>query len=178
MSAKALGGCELWFVAGSQEMYGEQVLAAVAADAREIAGALDAADAVPVRIVLRETATTPEAIRRLCLEANAADDCAGLILWMHTFSPAQDVDRRAERPRKPLLHLHTQFNRDLPWAQIDMDFMNLNQSAHGDREFGFLWSRHAAARARPWSATGRTRRRSRGSAPGRGRPPAGTRRRS
>jgi L-arabinose isomerase len=146
MSAKALGGCELWFVAGSQEMYGEQVLAAVAADAREIAGALDAADAVPVRIVLRETATTPEAIRRLCLEANAADDCAGLILWMHTFSPAQMWIAGLSVLAKPLLHLHTQFNRALPWAQIDMEYMNTHQSAHGDREFAFLETRMRLAR--------------------------------
>jgi L-arabinose isomerase len=146
MSAKALDGCELWFVAGSQEMYGEQVLAAVAADAREIAGALDAADAVPVRVVLRETATTPEAIRRLCLEANAADDCAGLILWMHTFSPAQMWIAGLSVLAKPLLHLHTQFNRALPWAQIDMEYMNTHQSAHGDREFAFLETRMRLAR--------------------------------
>jgi L-arabinose isomerase len=146
MSAKALGDQELWFVAGSQEMYGEQVLAAVAADAREIAGALDAADAVPVRIVLRETATTPEAIRRLCLEANAADDCVGLILWMHTFSPAQMWIAGLTVLAKPLLHLHTQFNRALPWAQIDMEYMNTHQSAHGDREFAFLETRMRLAR--------------------------------
>ena len=146
MSAKALGGQELWFVAGSQEMYGEQVLATVAADAREIAGALDAADAMPVRIVLRETATTPEAIRRLCLEANAADDCVGLILWMHTFSPAQMWIAGLSVLAKPLLHLHTQFNRALPWAQIDMEYMNTHQSAHGDREFAFLETRMRLAR--------------------------------
>jgi L-arabinose isomerase len=146
MSTKALGDQELWFVAGSQEMYGEQVLAAVATDAREIAGALDGAHAVPVRVVLRETATTPEAIRRLCLEANAADDCVGLILWMHTFSPAQMWIAGLRVLAKPLLHLHTQFNRALPWAQIDMEYMNTHQSAHGDREFAFLETRMRLAR--------------------------------
>jgi L-arabinose isomerase len=146
MSAKALGEHELWFIAGSQEMYGEQVLAAVAADAREIAGALDTAAALPVRVVLRETATTPEAIRRLCLEANAADDCVGLILWMHTFSPAQMWIAGLSVLAKPLLHLHTQFNRALPWAQIDMEYMNTHQSAHGDREFAFLETRMRLAR--------------------------------
>jgi L-arabinose isomerase len=146
MSGKALGDHELWFVAGSQEMYGEQVLAAVAADAREIAGALDGADAVPVRVVLRETATTPEAIRRLCMEANAAEHCVGLILWMHTFSPAQMWIAGLRVLAKPLLHLHTQFNRALPWAQIDMEYMNTHQSAHGDREFAFLETRMRLAR--------------------------------
>jgi len=144
--SKPLGEYELWFVAGSQEMYGEEVLATVAADAREIAGALDAADALAVRVVLRPTATTPEAIRRLCLEANAADDCVGLILWMHTFSPAQMWIAGLSVLDKPLLHLHTQFNRALPWAQIDMQYMNTHQSAHGDREFAFLETRMRLAR--------------------------------
>jgi L-arabinose isomerase len=146
MSDKALGAYELWFVAGSQEMYGEQVLATVAADAREVAAALGYADAVPVRVVLREVATTPEAIRRLCLEANTAEDCVGLILWMHTFSPAQMWIAGLSVLAKPLLHLHTQFNRALPWAQIDMEYMNTHQSAHGDREFAFLATRMRLAR--------------------------------
>ena len=85
--------------------------------------------------------TTPDAIRRLCLEANAADACVGVIAWMHTFSPAKMWIAGLDALQKPLLHLHTQFNRDLPWAEIDMDFMNLNQSAHGDREFGFIATR-------------------------------------
>jgi len=146
MSVKALGGSELWFVAGSQEMYGEQVLATVAADAREIAAALDGADAVPVRVVLRETATSSEAIRRLCLEANAADDCVGVILWMHTFSPSKMWIAGLAALRKPILHLHTQFHRELPWAEIDMNYMNTHQSAHGDREFAFLETRMRLAR--------------------------------
>ena len=146
MSAKALGPAELWFVAGSQEMYGEAVLATVAADAREIAAALDSADELPVRVVLREVATSSEAIRRLCLEANAADDCVGLILWMHTFSPAKMWIAGLTALRKPLLHLHTQFHRALPRSEIDMQYMNTHQSAHGDREFAFLQTRMRLAR--------------------------------
>ena len=146
MSAKALGPAELWFVAGSQEMYGEAVLATVASDAREIAAALDGADELPVRVVLREVATSSEAIRRLCLEANAADDCVGLILWMHTFSPAKMWIAGLTALRKPVLHLHTQFHRALPWAEIDMQYMNTHQSAHGDREFAFLATRMRLAR--------------------------------
>ncbi len=141
MTAKAFGDCELWFVAGSQEMYGEAVLAQVDADAREIAAALGDSEAVPVNVQLRAVATTSEAIRRLCLEANAADDCVGLVLWMHTFSPAKMWIAGLSGLRKPLLHLHTQFNRALPWAEIDMDYMNTHQSAHGDREFGFMQTR-------------------------------------
>jgi L-arabinose isomerase len=141
MSAKPLGRHELWFIAGSQEMYGEKVLAAVGADAREIAAALDGADAVPVRVVLRDVATTADAIRSLCLEANAAPDCVGVICWMHTFSPAKMWIAGLAALRRPLLHLHTQFRRALPWSEIDMDYMNTHQSAHGDREFGFIETR-------------------------------------
>ena len=98
-----------------------------------------------MRVVQKEVATSPDSIRRVALEANAADTCIGVIAWMHTFSPAKMWIAGLSALQKPLLHLHTQFNRDLPWAEIDMDFMNLNQSAHGDREFGFLETRHAAA---------------------------------
>jgi L-arabinose isomerase len=141
MTAKAFEHRELWFVAGSQEMYGEAVLAQVDADAREIAAALGEAEAVAVSVALRPIATTAEAIRRLCLEANATDDCVGLVLWMHTFSPAKMWIAGLSALRKPVLHLHTQFNRALPWAEIDMDYMNTHQSAHGDREFGFMETR-------------------------------------
>ena len=146
MSAKPLGDYKLWFVAGSQELYGEEVLATVAADAREIAAALDQSAALPVAVLLREVPTGTEAIRRLCLEANADDDCVGLILWMHTFSPAKMWIAGLSVLDKPLLHLHTQFHRALPWAQIDMTYMNTHQSAHGDREFGFLETRMRLAR--------------------------------
>jgi L-arabinose isomerase len=146
VSDKALGQHELWFIAGSQEMYGEAVLSTVAADAREIAAGLDASAAVPVRVLAREIATTQETIRRLCLDANADDACVGVILWMHTFSPAKMWIAGLGALRKPLLHLHTQFHRSLPWAQIDMEYMNTHQSAHGDREFGFLETRMRIAR--------------------------------
>jgi L-arabinose isomerase len=138
---KALGRYEVWFVAGSQHLYGDEVLRQVDEHAHAVAAALDAAGEIPVRFVPRGVVTTPESIRRLCLEATAADDCVGLVAWMHTFSPAKMWIAGLRSLSKPLLHLHTQFNRDLPWAEIDMDFMNLNQSAHGDREFGHVLTR-------------------------------------
>jgi L-arabinose isomerase len=146
MSSKPLGRYELWFVAGSQEMYGETILAEVERDAREIAAGLDGDDALAVRVVVRDVATNSQAILRLCLEANAAENCVGVILWMHTFSPAKMWIAGLGALRKPLLHLHTQFNRGLPWAEIDMQYMNTHQSAHGDREFGFIQTRMRLAR--------------------------------
>jgi L-arabinose isomerase len=138
---KPLGNREVWLLTGSQEMYGPVTLRQVEEHAGEIAGSLDAEEAIPVRVVHKGVATSPSSIRRVALEANAADDCVGVIAWMHTFSPAKMWIAGLTALQKPLLHLHTQFNRDLPWAEIDMDFMNLNQSAHGDREFGFIESR-------------------------------------
>jgi L-arabinose isomerase len=138
---KVLGELEAWLVTGSQEMYGPATLAQVEEHARAVAAGLDAQAAVPVRVVHRTVATSPESILRLALEANASDPCVGVIAWMHTFSPAKMWIAGLRALQKPLLHLHTQFNRDLPWAEIDMDFMNLNQSAHGDREFGFIEAR-------------------------------------
>jgi L-arabinose isomerase len=132
---------EVWFVTGSQYLYGPETLEQVAEDARQISAALDASVHIPVKIVYKPVLTTPEAIRELCLEANSAKDCIGLITWMHTFSPAQMWIAGLGLLKKPFAHLHTQFNREIPWADIDMDFMNLNQSAHGDREFGFIGSR-------------------------------------
>jgi L-arabinose isomerase len=138
---KPLDELEAWFVAGSQDLYGETALQQVGEHAREVARALDDADTVPVRVVAKPVLRNSESIRDLCLEANAAPACVGIIAWMHTFSPAKMWIAGLGALQKPLLHLHTQFNRDLPWAEIDMDFMNLNQSAHGDREFGFLETR-------------------------------------
>jgi len=137
----ALRELEVWLVTGSQEMYGQEALRQVAAHARAVASALDADPAIPVRVVHREVATSSGSIRRVMLEANAAESCLGVIVWMHTFSPAKMWIAGLSALQKPLLHLHTQFNRDLPWAEIDMDFMNLNQSAHGDREFGYVETR-------------------------------------
>jgi L-arabinose isomerase len=132
---------EVWFVTGSQSLYGEKTLAQVAEHSKEIARGLGQASQIPVKVVFKPVLTTPEAIHELCLEANAAKTCVGLITWMHTFSPAKMWIAGLGALQKPFVHLHTQFNRDLPWSEIDMDFMNLNQSAHGDREFGFIGSR-------------------------------------
>ncbi|MGZ4334274.1 MAG: L-arabinose isomerase [Gaiellaceae bacterium] len=138
---KPLGKFEIWFVTGTQQMYGDAVLRRVDEHAREVAGALDAAAAIPVSVRHKGMALTPESIRSVCLEANAADACVGVVIWAHTFSPAKMWIAGLSALRKPLLHLHTQFNRELPWAEIDMDFMNLNQAAHGDRELGFIETR-------------------------------------
>ncbi|MGZ4291521.1 MAG: L-arabinose isomerase [Gaiellaceae bacterium] len=146
MAPDALGHLEVWLVTGSQEMYGPATLQQVEAHAREVAAGLDAQPEIPVRVVQKEVATSPGSIRRVALDANAADTCIGVIAWMHTFSPAKMWIAGLSALQKPLLHLHTQFNRDLPWAEIDMDFMNLNQSAHGDREFGFLETRLGISR--------------------------------
>ncbi len=132
---------DIWFVTGSQHLYGPQVLEQVDRDSQVIAAALDASSQIPLRVVFKPVVKTPEEIRTLCLEANADPRCAGLITWMHTFSPAQMWIGGLTMLKKPFAHLHTQFNSEIPWAEMDMDFMNLNQSAHGDREYGFIGSR-------------------------------------
>ncbi|HSL33622.1 MAG TPA: L-arabinose isomerase [Candidatus Limnocylindrales bacterium] len=137
---------EAWFVTGSQHLYGGAVLERVDENARHIARCLDQAADVPVRIVAKPVVTTPEAIEAVLREADAAPDCVGVVAWMHTFSPAKMWIGGLSALRKPLVHLHTQYNRDLPWADIDMDFMNLNQAAHGDREFAFIQTRLRRAR--------------------------------
>jgi L-arabinose isomerase len=136
-----LKALELWFVTGSQHLYGDETLKQVANHSEQIANGLDAAKSIPVRIVFKPIVTTPEEIYRICQEANSTKNCIGIIAWMHTFSPAKMWIGGLKILQKPLLHLHTQFNRDIPWSDIDMDFMNLNQSAHGDREFGFIMTR-------------------------------------
>lgn len=135
-----------WFVAGSQHLYGAETLKKVEEHSRQIAEGLDRDTTIPCKVIFKSVLTTPDAIRKLCTEANADDTCAGLITWMHTFSPAKMWIAGLSELRKPLLHLHTQFNRDIPWESIDMDFMNLNQSAHGDREYGFIGARMGIAR--------------------------------
>ncbi len=132
---------EVWFVTGSQHLYGPETLKKVAADSKIIAAELDNSKQIPVRVVFKPVLTTPDSIFELCSEANNNAKCIGLITWMHTFSPAKMWIRGLSVLNKPFLHLHTQLNRDIPWNSIDMDFMNLNQSAHGDREFGFICSR-------------------------------------
>src|SRR2546426_225657 len=132
---------EVWFVTGSQHLYGQETLEKVTEHSREIARALSESLQIPAKIVLKPAMTAPESIHELCLEADGAKSCIGLITWMHTFSPAKMWIAGLRGLHKPFVHLHTQFNRELPWSSIDMDFMNLNQSAHGDREFGFIGSR-------------------------------------
>ncbi len=135
------GNMELWFVTGSQHLYGPETLEQVAADAQEIAAALNADTTIPVDVVWKPTVKTPDEVYAMCRDANADDHCIGLITWMHTFSPAKMWIAGLKVLAKPFVHLHTQFGRDIPWSAIDMDFMNLNQSAHGGREFGFICSR-------------------------------------
>lgn len=132
---------QIWFVTGSQHLYGPETLAQVAAHSQELVNALNASGKFTAEIVLQPTMTDSDAITRLCTAANATEECAGLILWMHTFSPAKMWIRGLTQLKQPVCHFHTQFNRDLPWSEIDMDFMNLNQAAHGDREAGHLHTR-------------------------------------
>jgi L-arabinose isomerase len=137
---------EVWFVTGSQHLYGRETLKQVAKHSQEITRALNAAAAIPVKLVFKPVMTTPDDISALCQEANITPACIGLITWCHTFSPSKMWINGLKLLRKPICHLHTQFNQDIPWATIDMDFMNLNQAAHGDREHGFIMSRMRLSR--------------------------------
>ncbi|MBG9785861.1 L-arabinose isomerase [Shouchella lehensis] len=128
-----------WFIAGSQPLYGQKTIDQVAAHAEEIVNGMN--ELLPEQLILKPVATSPERITALLREASMDENCAGIITWMHTFSPAKMWIAGLKELTKPMLHLHTQYNRDIPWSTIDMDFMNLNQSAHGDREFGFMVSR-------------------------------------
>jgi len=132
---------EIWFVTGSQHLYGEKILKTVEEHSKIIVKGLVNSKTIPLKIVFKSVVTTSEAICKVCLDANNSSNCAGLILWMHTFSPAKMWIEGLKVLQKPFVHLHTQFNRDIPWESIDMDFMNLNQSAHGDREFGYICTR-------------------------------------
>jgi len=132
---------EIWFLTGSQHLYGPETLKQVARNSQTIVNGLNRTAKLPLKVVFKPVLTTPDSITAICREANNSAACAGLIAWMHTFSPSKMWIAGLTLLHKPLLHLHTQFNRDIPWATIDMDFMNLNQSAHGDREFGFMCSR-------------------------------------
>jgi L-arabinose isomerase len=141
-----LASYEVWFLTGSQNLYGEETLKQVAEQSQEIARALNAASDVPVTVVWKPVLKDAESIRRLALDVNAQDNVIGVIAWMHTFSPAKMWITGLDLLRKPLLHLHTQANVALPWSEIDFDFMNLNQAAHGDREFGYIQTRLGVAR--------------------------------
>ncbi len=138
---KNLKSYEFWFVTGSQHLYGPETLDKVAEHSAIIAKALECSPTIPGKVVFKPIVTNHDEIYKLCVEANNDDSCAGIITWMHTFSPAKMWIGGLSILRKPLLHLHTQFNRDIPWDSIDMDFMNLNQSAHGDREYGHIGAR-------------------------------------
>ena len=132
---------EIWFVTGSQHLYGEETLAQVAAHSQVMTGRLNESGQIPVSVICKPVVTSSESIYGLVREANASPSCVGLVMWMHTFSPAKMWISGLKALNKPFVHLHTQFNREIPWSEIDMDFMNLNQSAHGDREFGFIGTR-------------------------------------
>jgi len=132
---------EVWFITGSQHLYGEETLKQVAQNAKTIADSLNNEPLIAVKIIFKPTVKTAEEIYAICLEANNTQNCIGVITWMHTFSPAKMWIPGLKILKRPVLHFHTQFNRDIPWGSIDMDFMNLNQSAHGDREFGFIMTR-------------------------------------
>ena len=137
---------EVWFLTGSQDLYGPETLAQVEVQSRGIVERLGAALGPDVSLVWKPVLTTSAAIRRALLDANGDDGCLGVITWMHTFSPAKMWIHGLDELRKPMLHLHTQANEALPWSTIDMDFMNLNQAAHGDREFAHVQTRLGVAR--------------------------------
>ena len=141
MNTIDLSHLEVWFVMGSQNLYGADVLRKVAANSAQVGRALDGAVAIPVQVLVKPVVKTPAEATALCQAVNESPHCIGLITWCHTFSPSKMWINGLKSLRKPLLHLHTQHNRDIPWASIDMDFMNLNQAAHGDREHGFIMSR-------------------------------------
>src|SRR5690349_21213941 len=132
---------QVWFVTGSQHLYGEETLKKVDEHSRTIAKQLSDNKQIPVSIVYKSVVKSAEEIYETCQQANVSSDCIGVIAWMHTFSPAKMWIRGLSVLKKPLLHLHTQYNMDIPWSEIDMNFMNLNQSAHGDREFAHLLTR-------------------------------------
>lgn len=132
---------EFWFVTGSQHLYGEEQLKSVAKDAQDIADKLNASGKLPYKVVFKDVMTTAESITNFMKEVNYNDNVAGVITWMHTFSPAKNWIRGTELLQKPLLHLATQYLNNIPYADIDFDYMNLNQSAHGDREYAYINAR-------------------------------------
>src|SRR6478735_10857449 len=138
--------CEVWFITGSQHLYGPEALKQVSINSREIAQTLTRSSEIPVSVVFKTVVKPPEDATAICQEANTAQNCIGLVTWCHTFSPSKMWINGLKQLRKPICHLHTQYNRDLPWGTIDMDFMNMNQAAHGDREHGFIMTRLRIAR--------------------------------
>ena len=136
----------IWFITGSQHLYGDRVLQQVTANSQALVAGLNETAQLPLPLEFKSIATTADEIYSLCLAATADESCQGVVLWMHTFSPAKMWIRGLQALQKPWMHLHTQFNDELPWQTIDMDFMNLNQSAHGCREFGYIGTRMNEAR--------------------------------
>lgn len=132
---------EVWFVVGSQHLYGPQTLKQVASQAQEVVDGLNKEAGLPIKLVMKPLATTPDEILTVCREANYQKSCVGIVTWLHTFSPAKMWIGGLNVLEKPLLQLHTQYRNEIPWDSIDMDFMNLNQTAHGGREFGFIGAR-------------------------------------
>jgi L-arabinose isomerase len=132
---------EIWLLTGSQHLYGPDTLRQVAQNVQAITGGLNESGRIPLNIVAQSVVTSPEEITAICRAADSSPNCVGVIAWMHTFSPAKMWIAGLTTLRKPLCQLHTQFNAEIPWSEIDMDFMNLNQSAHGDREFGYILTR-------------------------------------
>jgi len=132
---------KIYFITGSQDLYGEETLAQAEKDSKEMTEFLDSKLSDIASVVHTPIVKTAAEAEKLCVEASADGDCIAVIMWMHTFSPAKMWIRALQALRKPMLHLHTQYNEKLPYDSIDMDFMNLNQSAHGDREFGFICTR-------------------------------------
>ena len=137
---------EFWFITGSQHLYGEEVIKTVEDHSKAMVEGLANDPLLPAKIIFKSVVTTPDEITRVCEEANYDENCAGIITWCHTFSPSKMWISGLTKLSKPWLHLHTQFNRTIPVQEIDMDFMNLNQSAHGDREHGFIGARLRKAR--------------------------------
>lgn len=146
MIASRVATSQVWLITGSQSLYGPDILEQVADQSRQIAATLDGSGEIPVEVRWLPVVTDPAEIARVLSAANTAEECIGIIAWMHTFSPAKMWIRGLKTLQKPLLHLHTQFGVELPWDTIDMDFMNLNQAAHGDREFGYIQSRLSTPR--------------------------------
>ena len=132
---------QVWFITGSQHLYGEETLKQVAADSQQIVKALNKAEKIPVEIVFKPVVKTPDEIYNTFQDANAAQKCIGVITWCHTFSPSKMWINGLKILSKPLLHLHTQYNRDIPWSEIDMNFMNYNltNTNHNDTVFLFLY---------------------------------------
>ena len=132
---------EVWFVTGAQLLYGGDAVIAVDAHSNEMVAGLNASGKLPVKVVYKGTVNSSKEVTEAFKAANNDEKCIGVITWMHTFSPAKMWIHGLQELKKPLLHFHTQFNKEIPWDTMDMDFMNLNQSAHGDREFGHIVTR-------------------------------------